>query len=165
MKERKQQPQHSADFLFALLAFLIYAVAMILLVGMGTMVYRDVTRRMEEHTVTRTVQAYITEKIRQNDGTGGISVEETDGRTVLILEQEVEGTEYVTCIYEDQGWLKELFTKKSGAYSLDGGTEMLEIRDFSAEETDKGSFRFRFTDQTGVPRWFVVYQDGAGQEE
>ena len=165
MKGRKQQPEHSADFLFVLLTFLIYAGAMILLVGMGTLVYRDVTQRMEEHTVTRTVQAYITEKIRQNDGAGKISVEEIEGRTVLVLEQTVENTAYVTCIYEDGGWLRELFTKKSGEYSLSGGTEILEIRDFSVRETEEGCFWFQFADQTGIPGRFVVYRDSWEQEE
>lgn len=165
MRERKQQPKHSVDFLFTLLTFLIYAGAMILLVGMGTLVYRNVTQRMEEHTVTRTVQAYITEKIRQNDGAGRVSVKEMDGKTVLVLEQTIENTEYVTCIYEDEGWLKELFTKKDGEYSLSGGTEMLEVREFSAKETDLGSFRFQFADETGIQREFMVYLDSREQEE
>lgn len=165
MRERKQQPGHSAYFLFTLITFLVYAVAMILLVGMGTLVYRNVTQRMEEHTVMRTVQAYITEKIRQNDGAGRVSVEEMDGKTMLVLEQTVENTEYVTCIYEDEGWLKELFTKKDGEYSLSGGTEILEVRKFSVKEMNGESFWFQFTDGTGIQREFVVYLDSVAQEE
>lgn len=158
MRTKKQQ-NHSVDFLFTLMTFLVYAGAMLMLVYMGTSVYKSVTQQMEQHYVTRTAQAYIVEKIRQNDKSGTISAGEVKGRPALILKETVEDEEYVTYIYADDGKLKELFVKADSELSLDMGMEMLDVEDFSIEETRKGLFEASITDKEGVVRTFVVHRD------
>lgn len=160
---RKRQQSHSVDFLFTLVTFLIYASAMIMLVYMGTAVYRSVTQQMEQHYATRTAQAYITEKIRQNDKSGSIFAEQVDGHQVLTFLESVDGRDYVTYIYEDEGKLKELFTRKDSEISLSGGTEILDLQGFSVEEPEDGCFRISITDADGKTREFVIYQDSEEQ--
>lgn len=158
MRMKKQQ-SHSVDFLFTLMTFLVYAGAMLMLVYMGTSVYKSVTQQMEQHYVTRTAQAYIVEKIRQNDKSGTISAGEVQEHPALILKETVGDEEYATYIYADGGKLKELFVKADSEFSLDMGMEMLDVEDFSIEETKEGLFKASVTDQEGVVRTFVVHRD------
>lgn len=165
--KRKKDREHSVDFLFALVTFLIYAGAMILLVYMGVVVYRSVTGQMEQHYATRTAQAYITEKIRQNDQAGAITVEQVEERRVLAFWEMVEEKQYVTYIYEDDGKLKELFMAADSGVSLNGGTEILELQGFDAEELSGGGFQITITDSEDRARSFVIYQDSeaAGRQD
>ncbi len=155
----KKQRSHSVDFLFTLATFLIYAGAMLMLVYMGIAVYQSVTGQMEQHYITRTAQAYIVEKIRQNDQSGMISTGEIDDHPALLLKESIADEEYVTYIYADDGKLKELFVKADSAVSAGMGTEILEIGDFSIEELQEGLFGVSITDGEGTVRAFMIRRD------
>lgn len=155
----KRQQNHSVDFLFTLAAFLVYAGAMLMLVYMGAAVYKSVTRQMDEHYSTRTAQAYIVEKIRQNDKSGTVGAEERDGHRMLVLKETIEGKEYATYIYTDGGKLKELFVNSQTEISLDKGREILDLQDFSIEEEEDGFFRASIEDAKGITREFFIHTD------
>ena len=160
----KRKKTHSADFLFTLVTFLIYAGAMILLVYLGTIVYRSITEQMELHYSTRTAQAYITEKIHQNDKSGAITTEEIDGKSVLVFREEIEGRIYITYIYEDAGQLKELYTREDSMVSLEDGNSLLELQGFEVEEIPHNGFRVILMDQNSEMQEFVIFQDSERQE-
>lgn len=157
--KRKEQRTYSVDFFVTLVTFLVYAGAMILLVYMGTAVYRSVTEQMELHYATRTAQAYITEKFHQNDKAGMIRAEEVDGKTVLALREEAAEHIYVTYIYEDGGYLKELFTRDGNEVSWADGSELVEMQDFFVKEMERNGFSFCLTDREGSDHEFVIYQE------
>lgn len=161
---KKDRRTYSVDFFVMLVVFLIYAGAMLLLVYMGTGVYRSVTSQMERHYSTRTAQAYITEKIRQNDSGRSISAEEFEGKSALVFRENVGEKVYVTYIYEDDGQLKELLTRENSQVSLDGGTSLLDLQEFQVRELEDGGFSICLTEKEGNSREFIVYQDSEGQE-
>ena len=109
----KNETRHMIDVLFVITLFCVFAVCSVLLIAVGAKVYQNTINNMETHFTSTTALSYITEKIRQNDISGNLSIEKFDGNDALVLSSEYNGEEYCTYIYSFNGHLKELFTKKN----------------------------------------------------
>ena len=88
----------------------------------------------------------IYEKIRQNDYSGQVSIEEFGGNDALVLSSVYNDEEYCTYIYSYAGQLKELFTKKNITLSPEAGRNILAISEFTVTETDDGLFEITLVD-------------------
>ena len=133
MKLIAKPREHLIDVLFSLALFCVFAVSALAVVIMGADVYAGITENMDRNFTTRTSVAYLSEKIRQNDTSGGVSIGEMDGGTALVLEQSYDGVAYQTWIYLHDGSLMELFIRKGSAFSPENGNAIMELRAFSAE--------------------------------
>lgn len=138
--------RHMVDILFVLTLFCVFAVCSILLIAVGAKVYQNTLDSMETHFTSTTSLSYITEKIRQNDYSGKVCIEEFGGNDALVLLNEYNDEEYCTYIYSYAGQLKELFTKKDINLSPEAGRNILEISDFSITEVDEGLFAITLVD-------------------
>ncbi len=153
MKKIRNESGHIVDFLFVLGLFFVFALSALMLILIGSGVYKKTVDRMNDNFNLRTTTAYLTEKIRQGDIAGGVSVEDFAGNNALVLTQEYYGTEYSTYLYAYNGYLKELFTAKDNQLSADAGTDILPVRSFEA--THMGGKLWKLT---------VVEEDGSVQE-
>lgn len=138
--------RHMVDVLFVLTLFCVFAVCSILLIAVGAKVYQNTLNSMETHFTSTTSLSYITEKIRQNDYSDKVCIEEFGGSDALVLLSEYNDEEYCTYIYSYAGQLKELFTKKNIALSPEAGRNILEISEFSVTEVDDGLFEITLVD-------------------
>lgn len=138
--------RHMVDVLFVLTLFCVFAVCSILLIAVGAKVYQNTLDNMETHFTSTTSLSYITEKIRQNDYSGKVAIEEFGGNDALVLLNEYNGEEYCTYIYSYAGQLKELFTKKNITLSPEAGRNILEISEFTVTEVDDGLFEITLVD-------------------
>ena len=142
----KNERRHMVDVLFVLTLFCVFALCSILLIAVGAKVYQNTINSMETHFTSTTSLSYITEKIRQNDTSSGILIEEFGGKDALVLISEFNGEEYGTYIYSYAGRLKELFTKRSIHLSPEAGQDILEISDFIITELDEGLYEITLID-------------------
>lgn len=142
----KNERRHMVDVLFVLTLFCVFALCSILLIAVGAKVYQNTINSMETHFTSTTSLSYITEKIRQNDFSQGILVEEFGGNDALVLLSEYNGEEYGTYIYSYAGQLKELFTKRSITLSPEAGQDILAISDFIITELDNGLYEITLID-------------------
>lgn len=142
----KNENRHMVDILFVLTLFCVFALCSILLIAVGARVYQNTVDNMDKHFTSTTSLSYITEKIRQNDYAGGISIEQFGGNDALVLLTEYNGEEYCTYIYSYAGQLKELFTKKNISLSPEAGRNILAISDFSVIEADTGLYEITLVD-------------------
>lgn len=156
MREQK----HSIDFLFSMMAFLVYAAAMLAFTGFGAGVYRSVTARMESNHTVGTVRAYFTEKIRQHDAENAVTAGEIEGEPALIIRETLGEKEYLTYIYAEEGMLKELLIPAGREAVRSEGTEILALDQFWIEEFREGCFRIGFTEEDGIPREFIIARKG-----
>lgn len=138
--------RHMVDVLFVLTLFCVFAVCSILLIAVGAKVYQNTLDNMETHFTSTTSLSYITEKIRQNDYAGQISIEEFGGNDALVLLNEYNDEEYCTYIYSYAGQLKELFTKKNITLNPEAGRNILEISEFTVTEVEDGLFEITLVD-------------------
>ena len=128
------EKKHMVDILFVLTLFFVFALSALTLVVLGANIYRSTVNHMDENFTDRTSYAYITQKLRQNDEAGTISVSTFGDNNACVITQDINNTIYNTYIYEYDGWLCELLARADMDMDPQDGTKILELEDFRIEE-------------------------------
>ena len=138
----RQSDKHVIDVIFPLAILFVFAASALLVLLLSAHTYADQTTQTESNYEASTPLSYITEKVRQNDENGNISIEELDGISCLALHGTSEDMTYTTYLYAYDGWLKELQVRDDTTASLDAGKDVIEVQDFQVEDfisTDAGA--------------------------
>ena len=144
------------DLLFALALFCVFALTAIVLVIAGGTVYKNTVVNMNKNYDARTALAYITQKMHRSDENNAFEFKQTAAGDTLVIKQLVEGKTYNTYIYESEGYLCELVTKQTTEFDPSGGDKLLEVKDFSIEEVQKGLYKFIMgLEEMGQVEFFV----------
>lgn len=151
MRLKKSSHTSATDLFFTLALFGLFAASSFLLIMIGVRVYQSSVTVMEDTYSTSTALAYVTEKIRQHDQTGAISLSQLEGQTALVLKDTVEEDSYLTYIYSDGTYLRELSVKESRPVSADLGEKILEVKNFSITDQENGFWEFSASDKNGNP--------------
>ena len=112
MKPR-QEKHHIVDILFVLGLFGVFTLSALVLVTLGANIYKNNLREMKTNYNSRSAYSYIAEKVRQNDISGNVTIEDFYGTDALVFTQNVNDEIYCTYLYYHNGILKELFMKKN----------------------------------------------------
>lgn len=128
---RKKPQPHTIDTLFTVLLLLSFLLFSMLVAGTGSMVYQKSTDSLNRNYTSRTALSYLTEKLRQHDQSGDIAFTQLDNIPALALYEEQNETRYCTYLYFYNGALRELFTQASTTPSVDMGTAIAELADFT----------------------------------
>ena len=142
----KNESRHMVDVLFVLTLFCVFALCSVLLIAVGAKVYQNTINSMETHFTSTTALSYISEKVRQNDNSNGIIIEEFGNGNALVFLNKYNDEEYCTYIYSYAGHLKELFSKRSISLSPEAGQDILAISDFIIEELEPGLYEITLID-------------------
>lgn len=134
---------------FPIAVFFVFAASSLAVLTLSARFYRSQTTESEYHYTTRTSLSYVSEKIRQNDTDGDISIRTVEDQDCLAIKSSADGISYTTYIYEQDGMLKELFIRDDADLHLKDGTEIMEVGDFTMEEIDTNLFRFTSVDKDG----------------
>lgn len=143
-----QEKRHIVDVLFVLALFCVFAFSALVLVSIGANVYQKTVDNMDSNYNGRTAFSYVTEKIRQNDTAEAISVGMLSDHPAVILTQEIEGEKYATYLYENEGYLTELFMQSGldlGEDVLNAGHPLLKLKNFELHEIEPALYRFTLT--------------------
>ena len=127
--------------------FFVFALISLAVLIVGARSYRGVTARMEKTDSSRTALAYIANKVRQNGGSGGVSVRNVEGIPVLALRQTVGDSVYETLIFYQEGAVRELLVP-AGTDKLTGGLEIVPALGLHFVLTD-GSLSVELSDSGG----------------
>jgi len=153
---RQRKKTASVAQIFCVIAlFAFFMACAILVILFGARVYKSTVEKSNANYSSRTLLSYVTEKIHQNDRTGGVSVGEFDGIPALILEHSVTedtdstGASYTTFIYLYNGNICELTAAEGAKVQPDAGTPILEAEEFVPEDLGNGLFRFTCIDTKG----------------
>ena len=149
MKLRRENEQHTIDTVFTLSLLCVFAATALLSVILGARIYRQVVTDTQNHYTNRTALNYISEKIRQQDGQGSISVEIQENVPVLTMRDTSSESSYVTRLYLYDGYLKELYSREEDVLSLSSGQNIVELSSLFMEEVTPGLFHFQVTAETG----------------
>ncbi len=114
------------SLLFMILLFFALGISSVFVVLTGAHVYENINQRMEENFSGQTALSYISNKVRQADEKGRVSVEEIDGTDVLVLADEIDDIVYQTMIYCQEGHIKELFSEEGSGLGLPDGIEIMD---------------------------------------
>ncbi|WP_343209938.1 DUF4860 domain-containing protein [Anaerolentibacter hominis] len=139
----------SIEWLAALLLFFVFVISSLLLVIAGTRVYRQTVSNMNSNYTLRTAAAYVTEKIRQNDTADGVSLGTSEHIPVLMLEESIDGTDYITYLYQYDGVIKELFIGKEQPFAPENGQDIMEVSLFRIQAVSDGLYRIHIEAEDG----------------
>lgn len=143
------QKHHVIDFIFPVALFFVFAVSALIVVLLATRIYKSAASGSQEHYTSRTALSYISEKLRQNDENGTVTLGTLDGSDCLVMSQKLNETIYKTYIYEYEGSLRELSVKEDAAPSPEAGEVILDVESFQAEAIADRLFRFTIRTEQG----------------
>lgn len=149
MFQEKRGKRHAVDLLFSLALFCVFAASLLMVSATGSQVYENIAQDMENNYTLRTSLSYVTEKLRQNDASGVISLAEIAGEPAVVLEMMYNDVLYQTWIYEYEGKLRELFTRKGNNIFPEDGQALMEIRDFSIEAVKDNLYQITIINKGG----------------
>ena len=127
MRERLRKPDMGGLLALLLLGVFGVCVLSVLLTGAGA--YRGLAERDREAYSWRTAAQYLTTKVRQSDQWNGVTVEDFGGRDALALTEEIDGEVYVTRVYCDDGYIRELFAAADAEMAPKDGEKIIEAYD------------------------------------
>lgn len=149
MRLKKSNHEHIIDIFFTLALFCALAASLLTVVILGANVYSSTVEEMQHNYEVRTTLGYVSGKIRQNDTADSVKIGQIENVDALIMSQNIADSRYLTYIYFHDGALYEVFAGEDVKVSLSSGQKIVEIADFSFEETQKGVFRLSCTDSNG----------------
>ena len=153
---RLQSAGHVIDLLFPITLFFVFAASSLMTLIAAADLYQ---RGVEDARLSETkygVSVYLTEKIRQNDDGGALSLIEVDGVPCLKLTVDYDGTACDTYIYEQNGTIKELFIVSGEKPELNAGQTIMQTNALSFEEIRPGLIRVSQTDEKGIPHSLIL---------
>ncbi|MEE8836965.1 MAG: DUF4860 domain-containing protein [Eubacteriales bacterium] len=154
-----------AQIIFPIVLFAFFATAAILVILFGARVYQSTVEKSGDNYNARTLLSYVTQKIRQNDEAGSVSVEDFDGTDALVLRNDDGSDAYRTLIYLYNGQVCELTVLDDTTAELSAGTGIIGAQQFEPEETGDGIFHFMCVDAGGKKAETVVAVRSAGSAD
>lgn len=143
----KKNTRHLVDILFVLGLFAAFALCCMFLILLGTHLYEKNVDDMNKNYASRTSYCYFTEKLRQSDYHSNIYVNDKLDRIAICIEQDFQGSTYITYLYEDDGYLKEYFTRAENSFSPQNGTSILHLSHLSVREVRDHLFQIQYYDE------------------
>lgn len=140
---------HVIDLIFPIALFFVFAASALMVLLLSANIYSKNTNHAQADDERYTTLFYLSEKIRQNDTKGAISISTQEGIDCLTITADYSGIRYVTYIYEYDGMLKELFVQEGISASLSSGQNIMVSHGLTMEEIGTGIFQFTVQDADG----------------
>ena len=148
--------KHSIDTLFALLLYGMFTVLSLLIVLLGSQIYRTVVDKTSMGSDVRMASSYVVNKIRGGDAAGCIRLDDINGINVLILEEKETDIQYETLIYYYDGAMRELLQKPGDMFRPEQGEKLVSAAGLSIRE-EKGMFIITASSLNGMEH--ILYVD------
>ena len=127
------------ELVLVMLLLIIVAVSVFLLTSAGSSAYARLSGNRSTSSDLRIALSYIDVRIKKLDGVGRVTVSPAPfgGGEALRLTQTIEGRDYETYLYVDQGSLKELIIEKGRAVTPDMAGDLAKVEQMRIHlETD-----------------------------
>ena len=158
----KNTRTHTADLLFTIGLFCVFAAAAFILVTIGVQAYRNTTRHMQDTFSTRTALSYVAEKLRQHDVSGGAALGRIEDCPALVLYDQLGNDAYCTYIYSDGEALYELTVREGTDVTASMGSRIMQVRDFTVADAGSGFYEFSASDSDGHTVRYLAHQRSLG---
>ena len=111
---------------------------------------------------SRTIPAFIAEKLRECDGSGAVYTGDFDGSNALFIESSLEGVLYTDIIYGYDSRLFELFCQKDSPFSREDGLPLATLDDVVFSEPRTGLIKAIVTGSDGKTSVFNIFLRSGG---
>ena len=121
------------DSVFVIALFTMFAVTAFLLILIGAKQYQHTADAMDANYESRTISSYLTEKLRQNDSQGNVTISQVEGIDALAITTMENDVTYITYIYYYKDALREIVVNDQSVFSLETGQVIIKTGGFFAE--------------------------------
>lgn len=160
MKRYKIHFASTASVLFLLLAFVGSALAVVVL---GKDFESAEKSFSAQSFCQRALMSFLTEKLRQGDGSGDIYVGEFNGTNALFIESTFQDTLYTDIIYCYDGALCELFCENGADFSHKDGNKLIDVGSVIFSEPESGLIYIEATDTEGKTSFIHLFLKSGGK--
>lgn len=122
----------SIGTLATLLLFGIFTLSAAALTVVGAQVYQAILEDTRQNNNQRASCAYLMNRLRSVNGP--ISIEQYQGGSMLVMEEEISGEQYLTRVYLHEGYLTESFLPAVFEFDPDNGEQIIEASDFQLKQ-------------------------------
>jgi len=129
--------KHSVNILFTLMLLGIFTLTAVFVVIMGAKVYANSADKMYANFDTRTSIVYLSEKIRTCPG-DNYSINEIDGKTALVLSEEIGGKIYESWVFVSGDKLCEAMISKGDKVLPSAAQHIMPLKSLDAVLRDGG---------------------------
>ncbi|WP_029322175.1 DUF4860 domain-containing protein [Butyrivibrio sp. AE3004] len=144
--KRDYKGRHTVDMLFVIALLFLFAMGALMLIALGSSIYRRGVDTLSGNYDRRTAYAYITEKLRQCDKQGNISTDIFNKSGALRIDTIEGDVAYVTYLYEYEGALMELFARAdAGNLPPESGQKIMDIQDMEISTKGKNLLQITIT--------------------
>lgn len=160
----ERQPDHKTDKIFLFVLFAVFTVCAFTMIMIGANVYQSTTEAMSRNYEKRIGLSYVTEKIRQWDQSGSISVGTFHEKQALIMEEKLHGRTYQTYLYCEKGGIRELMVRKDLKKEKLQGDMITQARDLKIQKKGR-MYHILIVGKDGTKYKTCIYQRSQSQED
>ncbi len=124
---------HSVSGLFAFALVGLFALFALAVIVSAVQSYRSMGDVARLSSQQRVALGYVSGKLRASGGQDGVSIRDEQGVTLLIIEEDADGTSYETRIFYDDGSLCEQFCEGSLPFDPESGEPITSLPGFRFE--------------------------------
>ena len=154
------------DSVFVIALFTMFAVTAFLLILIGAKQYQHTADTMDSNYESRTISSYLTEKIRQNDSQGQVSIVKLENTNALSIKTTEDDISYITYIYYYDNALREIVVNDQSVFSLSTGQEIIKTGGFEAELITANLLKITITtSEDKLQTIFLSLHSNSGKEQ
>lgn len=129
-----------SEFIFSILLFLMLVIGSFFMIYFGGNIYQKAIAEGNKREAVEIPLAYLSNKLYAAESKNSVHISSIEDIDVLVIEQK----EMVTCIYVDEGNLKELNMKSVESFKKENGTDIYALDALQMSEND-GEYSFVVT--------------------
>ena len=123
--------KHYVNILFTIMLLGIFTLSAVFVAVLGAKVYANSADKMHANFDTRTSIVYLSEKIRTCPG-DNYSINEIDGKTALVLSEEIGGKVYESWVFVSGDKLCEAMVSKGDKVLPGAAQHIMPLRSLNA---------------------------------
>ena len=152
----RKNKKSKLDTIFVMMVFMLFICCLLLVTLAFAKVYKNSSERINDRFENGTAVSFVLKNLQSFDKEDSIAVKELEGKNVLCLYETIDGSEYVTYIYHNNGMLCELFADTEFPFIADNGEVMLPCENFDVSIED-GMVNFTLSSggRTTSQRYFL----------
>ncbi|WP_026511530.1 DUF4860 domain-containing protein [Butyrivibrio sp. LC3010] len=164
--KKKFESRHTIDMLFVIALLFLFAMGALMLIALGSSIYKRGVDTLSKNYDRRTAYAYITEKLRQCDRAGNISSSTFNKSGALRIDTTIDSENYVTYLYEYEGALMELFARAdAGDLPPESGQKIMDIDDMVLTPKGENILLITIILTDGEELTFITTRRSGAQED
>lgn len=155
--KRNMDSRHTVDMLFVIALLFLFALGALMLIALGSSIYKRGVDTLTKSYDKRTAYAYITEKLRQCDEEGSISTDIFNKSGAIRIDSQIGDTPYVTYLYDYDGALMELYARAdAGDLPPESGQKIMNIQGLVINSKGNGMLEITITLEDGEDLTFIT---------